>query len=298
MHPIANLPCGHSCFNGQQILGCPECKRIEKRNQEIRAKRDRDEKSRLRAKQAAAAAKVAGRVATGAAKATGQTASWLAKRQKHTVANDGSSWIVGVIAFLSSAMCLGGYFNGQAPWIFWVSLFNGIVFAKFYRQIIKGIVAIAVVVILCMVLAGNEKGTETSTPESLLETSATHRVQALSPSLESSSYLPPKPIDLPRLPQSARTDQQQDYKIGAQLGNLKIDGVTEGVTVTFVAPASAAEIAGLQVRDNIIAVNGQDVATNIEVADKIRTSNGKTLQMLVKRDHELLELAVNPVSAQ
>ena len=66
--------------------------------------------------------------------------------------------------------------------------------------------------------------------------------------------------------------------------------------VAMISKGSAAEAAGLQVTDKIIAVNGENISSWTELVSLIQQSPNKSLQFSVQRQDSIKELSVTPQS--
>lgn len=85
------------------------------------------------------------------------------------------------------------------------------------------------------------------------------------------------------------TIAQLNADLAAQLGVSR----TEGVVVTAVAGGSAAESAGFQVRDVILAIGDTEITQVAQVHDALRSATtGSTLQVRVARGNQTLTLTV------
>ncbi|NMB20510.1 MAG: RIP metalloprotease RseP [Firmicutes bacterium] len=65
-------------------------------------------------------------------------------------------------------------------------------------------------------------------------------------------------------------------------------------TVTYVEPASPAEVAGLQAGDLFVSVNGESVSSSERIVELIGLSPGQEMEMVVKRQKELVTLTITP----
>ncbi|HKM43808.1 MAG TPA: RIP metalloprotease RseP [Limnochordia bacterium] len=65
-------------------------------------------------------------------------------------------------------------------------------------------------------------------------------------------------------------------------------------TVTYVEPASPAEIAGLQPGDLFVSIDGESVSTSDRIVELIGLSPAQEMQMVVRRQQELITLTVTP----
>lgn len=69
---------------------------------------------------------------------------------------------------------------------------------------------------------------------------------------------------------------------------------TENVIVSDVQEGSPAEISGIQAKDEIIKVNGQDVADSNEFINIVDENSGEEISLLVLRENEQFELLITP----
>lgn len=65
-------------------------------------------------------------------------------------------------------------------------------------------------------------------------------------------------------------------------------------TITYVEPMSPAEVAGLQPGDLFVSVNGEKVEDSGRVVELIGLSPGKEMQLVIRRQQELMTLQVTP----
>ncbi|MGE0469961.1 MAG: Zinc metalloprotease [Candidatus Nitrospira kreftii] len=65
--------------------------------------------------------------------------------------------------------------------------------------------------------------------------------------------------------------------------------------VEALAPGSPASIAGMEVGDRIVRVNGQDISTKTELLDIVARSKGQPLSLEVRREEQLKMLTATPV---
>ncbi len=65
-------------------------------------------------------------------------------------------------------------------------------------------------------------------------------------------------------------------------------------TITFVEPASPGEVAGLQPGDLFVTIDGESVSTSERIVELIGLSPGQEMQMVVRRQQELVTLQVTP----
>lgn len=84
---------------------------------------------------------------------------------------------------------------------------------------------------------------------------------------------------------------------GSLLTSLGIVPVTGDFTlfVTEIVPGSAAELAGLQAKDEILTVNGEKLATPMALVNLIKESPQKPLQLMIKRDNAELTKVLTPL---
>jgi regulator of sigma E protease len=68
--------------------------------------------------------------------------------------------------------------------------------------------------------------------------------------------------------------------------------------VTEITSGSPAEAAGMKKGDQVLSVDGEGVSTWEELSKIIRNSKGRELTIKIKRDGEVLEIRVTPITAQ
>lgn len=68
----------------------------------------------------------------------------------------------------------------------------------------------------------------------------------------------------------------------------------EPVTIGWVMPGHAAESAGLKAGDQIVALDGQPVASRVQLAGMIQEIGGKRAEMVVRRGQQELRLGIEP----
>jgi regulator of sigma E protease len=81
---------------------------------------------------------------------------------------------------------------------------------------------------------------------------------------------------------------------GEQMGNAGIDPPLDRVRVARVSPNSPAARAGLQAKDEILAVNGQPIEAWIQFKDALRRSNGDPVTLQVARAGSRVDLTASP----
>jgi regulator of sigma E protease len=67
--------------------------------------------------------------------------------------------------------------------------------------------------------------------------------------------------------------------------------------VEALVPTSPAAIAGMEVGDQVIAVNGKDISTKTELLDAVAKSKGQPIQIEVRREGRTKPLTVTPIPA-
>lgn len=158
MHPIANLPCGHQCFDGQQILGCPECKRIEKQQRDYRAARE---------------AKAARKAQAGRCP---KTSFWGTAKPRTSVKTTGSgvsgafSKKTAFIGFLVGCAVAANYLATTPGQTLFMGAMGAFVVGKFHKPII-GLSCIALI-LFALAEGKNEKGATASPQTNASQTSS------------------------------------------------------------------------------------------------------------------------------
>src|SRR5262249_33177354 len=81
---------------------------------------------------------------------------------------------------------------------------------------------------------------------------------------------------------------------GEQIGNAGIDPPLDHVRVAKVTSNSPASRAGLQAKDDILAVNGQPIEAWIQFKDALRRSNGGPVTLQIARGGSKIDLTAKP----
>lgn len=90
-----------------------------------------------------------------------------------------------------------------------------------------------------------------------------------------------------------------NWQTGALVAELDLYGNTGAGRIDHVASGSPAAMAGLEAGDQIVRVNGRTVRNNKETVKRVDTASEDSAPVLlqVRRDGQLLDLAVQPVQA-
>ncbi len=103
------------------------------------------------------------------------------------------------------------------------------------------------------------------------------------------------PLDFKLIPAGMDRGADDDVDLVESLGFVP-GGIS--TLVASVAPGSAAALAGLQVQDRIVAIDGKPLADVNAFVQTIQTSAGHTLALAVERAGVPLQLQITPVTAK